>query len=69
MFKVSIILLIVAIALFLYIGTILQGMTPEEKLIAKIESKYPKRVSIPSTLFILDVLAFFICAIITVIQW
>ena len=69
MFKVSIILLIVAIALFLYIGVLLNGMTPEEKIIAKINSEYPKRISIPSVLFVLDVLAFFICVIITVIQW
>ena len=69
MFKVSIILLIVAIALFLYIGVLVNGMTPEEKIIAKINSEYPKRISIPSLLLILDVLAFFICVIITVIQW
>lgn len=69
MFKVSLILLIVGIALFLLIGILIKGMTTEEKLIAKIESEYPKRISISTTLFILDVLAFFICVIITIIQW
>ena len=69
MFKVSLILLIVAIALFLFIGGLLKGMTTEEKLIAKIESEYPKRISIFTTLFILDVLALFICVVITIIQW
>lgn len=69
MFKVSLILLIIGIALFLLIGILIKGMTTEEKLIAKIESEYPKRISISTTLFILDVLAFFICVIITIIQW
>ena len=69
MFKVSLILLIVGIVLFLLIGILIKGMTTEEKLIAKIESEYPKRISISTTLFILDVLAFFICVIITIIQW
>lgn len=69
MFKVSLILLIIGIALFLLIGILIKGMTTEEKVIAKIESEYPKRISISATLFILDVLAFFICVIITIIQW
>lgn len=69
MFKVSLILLIVGIALFLLIDVLLKGMTTEEKLIAKIESEYPKRIWFPTTLFMLDVLAFFICVIITIIQW
>ena len=69
MFKVSLILLIVGIVLFLLIGILIKGMTTEEKLIAKIESEYPTRISISTTLFILDVLAFFICVIITIIQW
>ena len=69
MFKVSLILLIVGIALFLLIGVLVKGMTTEEKLIAKIESEYPKRINITTTLFMLDVLAFFVCVVITIIQW
>ena len=69
MLKATIILFIIAVIILCAMVFIVKNMSIEEKLKTDADEEYPTRLTLLSTIWIIDLIAFIVCLVITIIKW